>query len=57
MDAVKVLNVVVMYIKGEIDLENAINGLETFGFDKKNALKVLKDTPRDNIVKFTPPKK
>ena len=52
MDAVKILNVVVKYIRGDINLKNATNVLKEFGFSEKNTVKVLKGTPRKNIIKF-----
>lgn len=52
MDATKALAIVVDYIRGNYNLEKAIKELEIIGLDKKSIRKILKDTPRDNIIKF-----
>ena len=52
MDATKALSAVVDYIRGNSNLENAIKELEKIGLDKKSIRKILKDTPRDNIIEF-----
>ena len=52
MNATKALEIVVDYIRGNYNLDNAIKELEIIGLDKKSIRKILKDTPRDNIIKF-----
>ena len=52
MDATKALSAVVDYVRGNSNLENAIKELEIIGLDKKSIRKILKDTPRDNIIEF-----
>tara|TARA_B110000503_G_C6991008_1_gene347338 strand:+ start:528 stop:704 length:177 start_codon:yes stop_codon:yes gene_type:complete len=57
MDASEVLAIVVDYIRGEINLENATKKLQIIGLNKKKIKKILKDTPRDNIIKINYNKK
>ena len=52
MNATKALEIVVDYIRGNYNLDNAIKELEIIGLDKKSIRKILKDTPRDNIIKL-----
>ena len=52
MDASKALEIIVKYIRGDINLENTAKNLEIIGLDKKSILKILRDTPRDNIIKL-----
>ena len=46
------LEEVIGYIKGEINLEEAVARLEQLGHDKKSAIKVLRNTDRNNIFSF-----
>ena len=50
LDATECLKVVVDYIRGNENLEQSIINLSRLGLDHESALKVLNDTPRDNIV-------
>ena len=52
MDTTKALSVVVDYIRGNLNLENTTKELEIIGLDKKSIIKILRVTPRDNIIKF-----
>ena len=52
IDATVTLQIVVEFIRGNINLEEAKNKLYDLGFDSESAEKVLMDTPRDNIVSF-----
>jgi len=46
------LEEVIGYIKGELNLEEAVARLEQLGHDKKSAIKVLRNTDRNNIFSF-----
>ena len=46
------LELVVKFIRGNINLEDAKDKLCDLGFNKENVGKVLKDTPRDNLISF-----
>ena len=46
------LEEVIGYIKGELNLEEAVAKLERLGHDKKSAIKVLRNTDRNNIFSF-----
>ena len=46
------LEEVIGYIKGELNLEEAVARLEQLGHDKKSATKVLRNTDRNNIFSF-----
>ena len=46
------LDSVISYIRGEVNLEEAVKKLEQLGHDKKSAIKVLRNTDRDNIFSF-----
>lgn len=50
LDATASLQIVVDFIRGNINLDEAKRKLYTLGFDKESAEKVLMDTPRDNII-------
>jgi hypothetical protein len=50
IDATACLQIVVKFIRGNLNLEEAKNKLYDLGFDKESAEKVLMDTPRDNIM-------
>ena len=50
IDATACLQIVVEFIRGNINLEEAKNKLYDLGFDKESAEKVLMDTPRDNLI-------
>jgi hypothetical protein len=50
LDATASLQIVVDFIRGNINLDEAKHKLYTLGFDKESAEKVLMDTPRDNII-------
>ncbi len=50
LDATASLQIVVEFIRGNLNLEEAKNKLNDLGFDNESAEKVLMDTPRDNIV-------
>ena len=50
INATASLQIVVEFIRGNINLEEAKTKLYKLGFDKESAEKVLMDTPRDNIV-------
>jgi len=47
------LQIVVDFIRGYINLNDAKIKLNDLGFDNESAEKVLMDTPRDNIVSLT----
>ena len=44
------LQIVVDFIRGNINLDQAKIKLNNIGFDHESAEKVLMDTPRDNVV-------
>jgi|TARA_R100001443_G_scaffold115751_1_gene134263 hypothetical protein len=46
------LDSVISYIRGELNLEEAVERLEQLGHKKKSAMKVLKNTDRNNIFSF-----
>ena len=46
------LDSVSSYIRGELNLEEAVERLEQLGHNKKSAIKVLKDTHRNNVFSF-----
>ena len=46
------LDSVVSYIRGELNLKEAVEKLEQLGHNKKSAIKVLKNTDRNNIFSF-----
>jgi len=46
------LDSVISYIRGELNLEEAVKKLEQLGHNKKSAIKVLKNTSRNNIFSF-----
>ena len=46
------LDSVISYIRGEVNLEEAVKKLEQLGHDKKSAIKVLRNTDRNNIFSF-----
>ena len=46
------LDSVSSYIRGELNLEEAVERLEQLGHNKKSAIKVLKDTIRNNVFCF-----
>jgi len=46
------LDSVISYIRGEVNLEEAVKKLEQLGHDKKSATKVLRNTDRNNIFSF-----
>ncbi len=48
----KYTDIISKYIKGEVNLEQASEILMEFIPNKNNIIKVLKDTPRRNIIKF-----
>jgi len=50
LNALGSLRIVVDFIRGNINLEEAKNKLYDLGFDKKSAEKILMDTPRDNLI-------
>ena len=50
IDATVTLQIVVEFIRGNINLEEAKNKLYDLGFDNESAKKVLMDTPRNNVV-------
>ena len=50
IDAEACLKIVVDYIRGDLNLENASKNLQSFGVDTNSSFKILKDTPRDNIL-------
>jgi len=50
IDATSSLQIVVEFIRGNLNLEEAKNKLYNLGFDNESAEKVLMDTPRDNII-------
>jgi len=49
-DATASLQIVVDFIRGNINLEEAKQKLYNLGLDEESIEKVLKDTPRDNIL-------
>ena len=52
LDATSCLNIVIKYIRGETNLNEAVCQLDYYGLEKKSAKKVLIDTERDNVIKF-----
>ena len=48
----KSLETVTGYIRGELNLEEAVQRLQELGHVKKSILKVLKDTDRNNLINF-----
>ena len=46
------LDSVISYIRGELNLEEAVERLEQLGHKKKSAMKVLQNTDRNNIFSF-----
>ena len=50
IDTTVTLQIVLGFIRGNINLEEAKNKLYDLGFDNESAEKVLMDTPRDNVV-------
>ena len=46
------LDSVSSYIRGELNLKEAVKRLEQLGHDKKSATKVLRNTDRNNIFSF-----
>lgn len=48
----KSLETVTRYIRGELNLDEAVQRLEELGHVKKSILKVLKDTDRNNLINF-----
>ena len=50
LNALGSLQIVVDFIRGNINLEEAKNKLYDLGFDKESVEKVLMDTSRDNLV-------
>ena len=48
----KSLETVTGYIRGELNLEDAVERLEELGHVKKSILKVLKDIERNNLINF-----
>ena len=50
LNALGSLQIVVDFIRGNINLEEAKNKLYDLGFDKKSTEKILMDTPRDNLI-------
>ncbi len=53
----KILETVTGYIRGELNLEEAVQRLEELGHVKKSILKVLKDTERNNLINFNTKKR
>lgn len=51
------LGTILKYIRGDLNLSEASEILETLGHNKNSAIKVLLDTHRNNIVKLNPKKK
>lgn len=51
------LDAITSYIRGNINLNEATDILTTLGHSLKSARKVLKETERNNIIKFKPKKK
>ena len=43
---------VVAYVRGELNLKEAVEKLEQLGHNKKSATKVLRNTDRNNIYSF-----
>ena len=46
------LDSVISYIRGEVNLKEAVEKLERLGHDKKSATKVLRNTDRNNVFSF-----
>jgi hypothetical protein len=46
------LDSVISYIRGDMNLKEAIEKLEQLGHDKKSAIRVLRNTDRNNIFSF-----
>ena len=53
INATASLQIVVDFIRGNINLDEAKIKLNDLGFDQESAEKVLMDTPRDNVVSLT----
>ena len=50
LNANATLYIVVDFIRGNINLDEAKQKLYALGFDKESAEKVLMETPRENII-------
>jgi hypothetical protein len=50
LNANATLHIVVDFIRGNINLDEAKQKLYALGFDKESAEKVLMETPRENII-------
>ena len=46
------LDSVISYIRGDMNLKEAIEKLEQLGHDKKSAIRVLRNTDRNNVFSF-----
>jgi|TARA_R100001463_G_scaffold94630_2_gene149230 hypothetical protein len=46
------LDSVISYIRGDMNLKEAIEKLEQLGHDKKSATRVLRNTDRNNVFSF-----
>jgi len=46
------LDSVISYVRGEVNLKEAVEKLERLGHDKKSAIKILRNTDRNNIFSF-----
>ena len=57
LDATASLQIVVDFIRGNINLDEAKHKLYTLGFDEESVEKILMETPRDNIVSIKKTKK
>ena len=53
INATASLQIVVDFIRGNINLDEVKIKLNDLGFDQESAEKVLMDTPRDNVVSLT----
>ena len=56
-DATISLKIVIDFIRGNINLDEAKHKLYTLGLDEKKKKKILMETPRDNIVSIKKTKK
>jgi len=56
-DATISLKIVIDFIRGNINLDEAKHKLYTLGLDEESVEKILMETPRDNIVSIKKTKK
>lgn len=52
LDAASCLNIVIKYVRGELNLNEALLKLDYYGLEKKLVKNILIDTERDNVIRF-----